>query len=182
MSGGSFEMDYDQESTYFQASCLSHDVVDVFSMVADCALEPRSVLAAQVGQSKNEDSHKLDAFLKTGEAFNENVFKTAFGLKGLGLPRKGLKGNVSNLTSHTLQKFQIENITPDRIFVVGAGIDSHAEFVDLVNEKVGHIPAVDGKATKARAASEYVGGEVRTLTEDADLAVAAFFQSAPYTS
>ena len=94
MSGGSFEMEYDQENTYFKASCLSHDVVDVFSMVSDCALEPRSTLAAQVGVSKNEDSHKLDNYLKTGEAFNEAIFQTAFGLKNLGLPLKGLKGNV----------------------------------------------------------------------------------------
>jgi len=48
MSGGEFEMDYDQESTYFKAHCLSHDVVDIFNMMADCALEPRSVVAANV--------------------------------------------------------------------------------------------------------------------------------------
>lgn len=60
MSGGKFEMDYDQESSYFRASCLSHDVVDMFSMVADCALEPRSVVAAQVGADKNSDAHKLE--------------------------------------------------------------------------------------------------------------------------
>jgi len=49
MSGGSFEMDYNQENSYFRASCLSHDVVDIFNMVADCSLEPRSVVAASVG-------------------------------------------------------------------------------------------------------------------------------------
>ena len=48
MSGGEFEMDYNQESTYFKAHCLSHDVVDIFNMMADCALEPRSVVAANV--------------------------------------------------------------------------------------------------------------------------------------
>jgi len=102
MSGGTFDMEYDQESTYFKANCLSHDVVDVFNMVADCALEPRSFLAAEVGKSKNEDSHKLDKYMKTGESFNEAVFQTAFGLRGLGMPLKGLKGNVTNLSSLTL--------------------------------------------------------------------------------
>lgn len=48
MSGGEFEMDYDQENAYFKANCLSHDVVDIFNMMADCALEPRSVVAANV--------------------------------------------------------------------------------------------------------------------------------------
>lgn len=57
----------------------------------------------------------------------------------MGLPVKGLRGNVNNLSAFTLQKFQLENITPNRIFICGAGIDSHDEFVDLVNEKVSSI-------------------------------------------
>lgn len=46
MCGGKYEMDYGHESAYFSASCLAHDVVDIFSMISDCALEPRTVLAA----------------------------------------------------------------------------------------------------------------------------------------
>lgn len=49
MSGGKFDMDFNQETTLFHGSCLSHDGVDFFNMMADCALEPRSVLASQVG-------------------------------------------------------------------------------------------------------------------------------------
>jgi len=71
-------------------------------MVADCALEPRSVLASEIGKSKNEENHKLDSFLQTGELFNETVFKTAYGVTGLGLPMKGLRGNVDNLHSYQL--------------------------------------------------------------------------------
>jgi hypothetical protein len=48
MAGGEFNMDYDQETTYFGAHCLSHDVVDILNMMADCALEPRSVTASSV--------------------------------------------------------------------------------------------------------------------------------------
>lgn len=48
MSGGDYFMDFDQENTYFNAHCLSHDVVDIFNMVADCATEPRSAVAADV--------------------------------------------------------------------------------------------------------------------------------------
>lgn len=68
-------MEYDQETAYFKANCLAHDVTDVFSMVADCALEPRSVVAASIGIEKNQNTHKLESYLKTGELFNENVFK-----------------------------------------------------------------------------------------------------------
>lgn len=60
MSGGDFDMDYDQETTYYKAHCLSHDVVDVFRMMGDCALEPRSVVAANVALNKNEGTHKLE--------------------------------------------------------------------------------------------------------------------------
>jgi hypothetical protein len=49
MSGGDYEMEYDQETSYYRANCLSHDVVDIFNMISDCALEPRSVVAASVG-------------------------------------------------------------------------------------------------------------------------------------
>jgi len=138
-------MEYDQESAYFGAHCLAHDVVDVFGVVADCALEPRSVVTANVGAAKNVETHKLDAYLKTGESFNNAIFKTAYGLKGLGLPLKGLSGNVGNLNHYTLQKFQLENITPNKIYVCGAGIENHGEFVDLVADKLSHIPAVVGE-------------------------------------
>lgn len=46
-------MDFDQERIYYKAQCLEYDVVDMFQMMVDCALEPRSVLAANVAKSKN---------------------------------------------------------------------------------------------------------------------------------
>ena len=48
MAGGEFNMDYDQETTNFGAHCLSHYVVDILNMMADLALEPRSVTASCV--------------------------------------------------------------------------------------------------------------------------------------
>jgi hypothetical protein len=53
MSGGEFEMDFGRESTFYRASCLSHDVIDVFSMMADCAFEPKNFVSASVGVHKN---------------------------------------------------------------------------------------------------------------------------------
>jgi len=46
MAGGKYTMEYSHENAYFSASCLSHDVVDIFSMITDCALEPRNVISA----------------------------------------------------------------------------------------------------------------------------------------
>lgn len=45
---------------------MAHDVTDVFSVVADCALEPRSAVAASIGVEKNQNTHKLESYLKTG--------------------------------------------------------------------------------------------------------------------
>merc|ERR1711937_1086415 len=59
MSGGGMSMDYDQERTYFKGHCLEYDTIDMFQMMVDIALEPRSVMAANVAKSKNQKSHDL---------------------------------------------------------------------------------------------------------------------------
>lgn len=183
MSGGDLNCEYDQETTYFSAKCLAHDGVDVFNVLADCALEPRSVVAAQVGVEKNKNTHKFTDFVGNCEEFNNATFRTAFGLKGLGLPLRGLKGNVGNLSAYVLQKFQLENITPNRIFVCGSGIESHQEFVDLVSDKLSYIPPLtDALKTSKRARSEYTGGEVRNNSEDNSVSLGLFFEGVNWTS
>jgi len=181
MSGGQFSMDYDQENAYFKASCLSHDVIDIFNMVADCALEPRSVVAANAAMEKIAYEHKLEAYLRTGETFNNNLLRTAFGGHGLGNPLAGSHHNYKYLSAHVLQKFQLENISPERIFVCAAGIESHQEFVELVESKLSFIPSVSG-SSHSREASHYVGGENRIQTEDNDLTIGLAFRSAPWKS
>lgn len=143
MSGGSFEMDYDQETAYFRASCLGHDVVDIFRMVSDCALEPKSAVASSVAQNKNKNTHKLEELINSGEEFNNGIFSTAFGAKGLGLPLSGFKGNVGNLSTLVLQKFQLKNINPKNIVVCGAGIENHEEFLELADAEFSHLQSLN---------------------------------------
>lgn len=100
----------------------------------------------------------------------------AYNGKGLGMPLSGHRGNVHYLNAHVLQKFQLDNINPSRIFVGAAGIENHGEFVELVESKLGFIPAVDGN-TKQREQSAYVGGDARTLTESNDIQFALVFES-----
>ena len=64
--------------------------------------------------------------------YTDNLFKVAFGNAGLGRSMLGSRGNISNLSSYTIQKFQLENICPEKVVVVGVGIDSHKNFEDLV--------------------------------------------------
>lgn len=114
-----------------------------------------------------------------GGDFNESLFKTAYGLKGLGMPLNGLKQNVKYLTANVLQKFQLENINPSRIFICAAGIENHQEFVDLCEAKLSFIPAVSGEV-KGRERSEYIGGESRIATDSNELTLGLAFESVPW--
>jgi len=131
-------------------------------MVADCALEPRSVTAASVGQEKNLGTHKKANKFQESDFFSNEIFKTAYGLTGLGMPIHGLKSNIDNLNAYTLQRFQLENIRPNKLVVCGAGIESHQEFVDLVLQKLGGIPISENVP---RTQSQYQGGEVKSLND-----------------
>ena len=55
MAGSNFEVKYNNENIFYRINCLSHDVIDVFSMVEDCSLEPRNleIMLTAVGRSKN---------------------------------------------------------------------------------------------------------------------------------
>jgi hypothetical protein len=93
MSGGSMTMDYDQERTFFKGNCIEYDVIDMFQMMVDIALEPRSVIAANVAKSKNQKSHDLHNHLAQFDPFagtQELLLRTAYGYHGLGMPRLGL--------------------------------------------------------------------------------------------
>jgi predicted Zn-dependent peptidase len=98
------------------------------------------------------------------------------------MPLKGTKGNISNLNTYTLQRFQLENIAPDKITIGGAGIESHQEFVDLVADKLSHIASSEGQSTRGREKSEYTGGEIRNLTDDSYLHVGLVFESVAWNS
>ena len=105
MSGGDFEMDYDQERTYYRGNCIEYDVSDIFQMMVDCALEPRSVLAANVARSKNQKSHDLHHHLAKFDPFidnTESLLRTAYGMQGLGMPRLGLEKNVGNIDARLM--------------------------------------------------------------------------------
>lgn len=149
-------------------------------MMADCALEPRSVTAASVGQEKNTASHNLTSQLNESEQFSNEIFKTAYGLKGLGMPLKGLKANINNLNAYTLQSFQLDHIRPEKLTICGAGIESHQEFVDLVVSKLGGLPKSD--QVSEREAAGYQGGEVRNLNDASTTHLSLVFEGANYKS
>ena len=117
MSGGHMAMEYDQEKMYFSGQCLEYDTIDMFQMMIDIALEPKSVLAANVAKSKNQKSHDLSNHLSKFDPFMNNtemLLRTAYGQKGLGMPRLGFEANVGNIDARMLQKFVMDNVTPKK--------------------------------------------------------------------
>jgi processing peptidase subunit beta len=100
-------------------------VIDVFSMLVDCALEPRNVVACAIARTKNEDAHALDAQTGGNHRFNDQIFATAYGGKTLGNPVYGRRTNIANLSAEVIQKFQLANLTNDRIVISATGIENH---------------------------------------------------------
>lgn len=181
MSGGSSGMLYDQETSQFRASCLSHDAVDIFNMIVDCALEPKCVVAASVGIEKGKHTHALQGVHDSGVSFKNLLTRTAFGLTGLGMPLAGIPGNVGNLDATALQKFQMSTVRPDRLWVAGAGVEDHHEFEDLVERKLSFMPSLDAQNNGDRTPSEYLGGDNRVGNESNTVDMSLIFQGANWT-
>lgn len=182
MSGGDMQMDYDQERTYFKGHCIEYDVTDMFQMMVDCALEPRSVIAANVARSKNQKSHDLHKHLSKYDPFSNNqdlLLRTAYGYKTLGMPRLGLENNIGNIDARLMQQFMMDNITPKKCLIVASGIKSHREYVDLVRERLGELHGVPEHQYQ-REASEYIGGEFRTWTESPQTNISVAWESVPW--
>jgi processing peptidase subunit beta len=118
-------MDYNNENAYYRINCHSHDVTDVFSMLVDCALEPKNVVACAVGRLKNTEAHQVDAESGGNYKFNDHIYTAAYGGKTLGNPTYGRKSNIANLSAEIIQKFQMTNMTNDRIVISATGIENH---------------------------------------------------------
>lgn len=177
-------MDYDQERTYFKGHCIEYDVIDMFQMMVDIALEPRSVLAANVARSKNKKSHDLHKHLHKYDPFSDNqelLLRTAYGYNTLGMPRLGLEHNLDNIDARMIQQFIMDNITPKKCLIVASGVKNHKEYVDLVKERLGELLPVPEHEYK-RAPSEYIGGEYRTWTESPHTNITLAFKSVPWNS
>lgn len=142
-------------------------------MMVDIALEPRSVLAANVAKSKNQKSHDLaDHLAKFDPTANdaELLLTTAYGYNTLGMPLLGTSSNIGNIDARMLQQFIMDNITPKKCLIVASGVKNHNEYVELVKERLGEVLSVP-EHEYSRQKSEYIGGEYRTWTESPQTSV-----------
>lgn len=184
MSGGDMQMSYNQESIYFHGHCIEYDAVDMFQMMVDIALEPRSVLAANVAKYKNEKSHSLADYLsKYDPSMNDSelLLRTAFGYNTLGMPLLGKASNIGNIDARMMQQFIMDNITPRKCLIVASGVKNHEEYVELVKERLSDVLRVPEHEYE-RKASEYIGGEYRTWSETPATSIQVAFKSVPWNS
>ena len=184
MSGGGMTMDYDQERTFFKGHCIEYDTVDMFQMMVDIALEPRSVMAANVAKAKNQKSHDLFNHLAKFDPFasqQELLLRTAYGYNTLGMPRLGLEKNIQNIDARMLQQFIMDNITPRKCLIVASGVQNHHEYVDLVKERLGDMLPVP-EHNYERTPSTYIGGEYRNWAETPTTSITLAFESCPWSS
>ena len=152
---------------FFRGHCIEYDVVDMFQMMVDIALEPRSVMAANVARSKNAKSHDLFKHLAKFDPFanqQEMLLRTAYGFNTLGMPRLGMEKNIDNIDARMIQQFIMDNITPKKCLIVASGVQNHQEYVELVKERLGdYLPVPEHNYV--RTPSQYIGGEHRQWTE-----------------
>lgn len=132
-------MNFNREQALFKMSCLSHDVVDMFHMMSDCALEPRNFNSVGVAMEKMGNSNKYRTASGMQSEFTDMVFRSVWGSRGLGMPVFGNPSNISNLDSGCMQTFQLENVCPNKIVVCGLGVENHGEFHELVDQRLGGL-------------------------------------------
>ena len=181
MSGGSYNMNYDREMASFNASCLDHDAVDIFSMMADCALEPKTLLAANVALEKLAHSHKYMRASNNHSDLDDMVMSNVYGFQGLGNKLLGEESNIKNLNAFTLQKFQLDNFSTDRMVVSAFGVQNHEEFVELVNMKMGDLQHFSS-SQNARSTSEFRENKQVVVQNSNSLNVVVCFEGVPWNS
>jgi mitochondrial-processing peptidase subunit alpha len=126
---------------------------------------------------------KLHKHLSGYNPFQDNpqrLMTTAYGFNTLGMPILGFENNVNNIDSLFLQKFQLDNITPEKTTIVASGLRCHEEFFDLVNDTLGVLNPVK-ELDYLRKPSSYIGGEYRTFTETPDTNIILAYESVSWT-
>jgi len=148
----------------------------------DTALEPKSVMSANVAKSKNKKSHALKNHLAKYDPWateHDMLLTTAYGYNGIGNPRHGIESNLDNIDARMLQQFVMDNITPAKCLIVANGVNNHSEFVSLAKERIGELLPVP-EHDYIRTPTKYIGGEFRNWTETPNTSITVAFEGATW--
>jgi len=75
----------------------------------------------------------------------------------------------------------MENVTPKKCLIVASGVSNHAEYLDLVRERLGELLPVP-EQNYVRPNSEYIGGEYRVWGETPVTSITVAFEACPWAS
>lgn len=161
MSGGKYEMNFTREHAIYRASCLSHDVVDIFTMMTDCALEPKNFVSSNAGASKLPHSHALAKASNSYSELTDKLMKACYGSRGLGNALLGEMSNIDNLNAYVMQQFQLKHIATENIVVAATGVECPEEFFELAELRLGGLNY--NKNVEERVSAEFLENEVRNV-------------------
>lgn len=161
MSGGRYNMDFTREHTIFKATCLPHDAVDIFTMMTDCAFEPRNFVSTNVAISKLPHYHLLAKLTNSHHELTDKIFQACYGGQGLGNPLLGHEKNILNLDAYTMQQFQLNSIATDKIVVAAVNVEHPEEFFELAELRLGNLRY--NQNAKEREACVFQESDVRDL-------------------
>jgi len=174
MGGGEFSMKYDQETMLYAGSFLAHDTYDFLQMMADMVLDDKTVIDEEAAQWRADEYFKLRELMSTHATNIEDQWLTAaYGLKDLGMPLSGFQSKFQNIGYSHINHFREHFATPDRMLVMGLGINNHEEFVTAVTPYFQHLAPVK---SHARPKAQYVGGELRSLSDEQKTTIHLSFQ------
>jgi len=162
----------DRESVHFAATCLRPNVRACMESVADVAL--RSAFRPwDVAEGRDRVSNALSA-TSVHERLEDALFSAAFyDNQTLGRPTLAQADGLGNLTGPALATFMGELCDPSNIVVAGYSVH-HSDLVDLAEAFCGHLNG-DADASSVAVSAEYVGGEARVRTSDANTTISLGF-------
>lgn len=91
------------------------------------------------------------------------------------MPVLGDPSNYKNLDAYTMQEFQLENISPERIVICATGVENHNEFLDLASTKLSNL--FYNKNTKERSKAVFNEVEVKNVSQSSKAQFALVFET-----
>ncbi|CEP00358.1 Alpha-MPP [Plasmodiophora brassicae] len=165
--GGQFASEANRDFISIRADVLPNDAHTALEIIADVArngtFDPEEI-NSRVDHYRHQIEHVLSRDVET--ITQDALHSAAFNHKGLGLPLHATLDNVNALRDPAVVKaFRDSVIRPDRIVVVGAGVD-HGDLVHTAKKALGDMQGAGEPAPAV--ASPYVGGEFRSSTPSHD--------------
>ncbi|KRX09676.1 P-loop containing nucleoside triphosphate hydrolase [Pseudocohnilembus persalinus] len=170
-SGGQMSMTYDQENTYWKSSFLHEDFMPMLDLMLKTTLPEKKFVIQDSSFLEQNDPSLLPLDML--------IYPAAYGETTLGMP---IAGNNHQMTQDQFLEFQRKFITPKRLIVSAANVNSHEEFAHKVENKLKEFPEFLARKEYENEPAKYQGGELRVENGEETFNVAIVFESVNWTS